>query len=88
MFLFLLLDLCIEIYLDSFFFSIIKVLVKIQKLNPKTVGISTYSSDKKGIGVARFWLSFYADAHVQLSLFFPFFGFIAEARPRPSFFNP
>jgi hypothetical protein len=59
--------------LDSFFFSIVKVLLKIQKLNPKTVGISTYFSDKKGIGVARFWLSFYADAYVQLSLSPPLF---------------
>jgi hypothetical protein len=55
-------------FLDSFFFSIIKVLLKIQKSNPKMVGISTYSSDKKGIGVAQFWLSFYADAYVQLFL--------------------
>jgi hypothetical protein len=74
--------------LDSFFFSIVKVLLKTQKLNPKMVGISTYSSDKKGIGVARFWLIFYADAYVQLSLSPPFFGFIAETCPRPSFFNP
>jgi hypothetical protein len=58
--------------LDSFFFSIVKVLLKIQKTNPKMLGIRTYSSDKKGIGVGRFWLSFYADAYVQLSLFFPF----------------
>jgi hypothetical protein len=59
--------------LDSFFISIVKVLLKIQKSNPKTVGISTYSSDKKGIGAGQFWLSFYADAYVQLSLSPPFF---------------
>jgi hypothetical protein len=59
--------------LDSFFFSIVKVLLKIQKSNPKTVGSSAYSSDKKGIGVVRFWLSFKADAYVQLSLVSPLF---------------
>jgi hypothetical protein len=63
------------------------VLLKIQKSNQKTVGISTYSSDKKGTSVAQFWLSFYADAY-SLLFFSPFFGFIAETRPRPSFFNP
>jgi hypothetical protein len=73
--------------LDSFFFSIVKVLLKIQKLNQKMVGISTYSSDEKGTGVAGFWLSFYADAY-SFPFFPPFFGFIAETRPRPSFFNP
>jgi hypothetical protein len=51
------------------------------------VGISTYSSDKKGTSVAQFWLSFYADAY-SFPFFSPFFGFIAETRPRPSFFNP
>jgi hypothetical protein len=59
--------------LDSFLFSIVKVLLKIQKSNQKTVGISTYSSDKKGLGLARFWLSFYADAYVQFSLSPPLF---------------
>jgi hypothetical protein len=63
------------------------VFVKIQKSNQKTVGISTYSSDKKGTSVAQFWLSFYADAY-SFPFFFPYFGFIAETRPRPSFFNP
>jgi hypothetical protein len=73
--------------LDSFFFSIIKSLLKIQKSNQKTVGIITYSSDEKETGVAQFWLSFYADAY-SFPIFPPFFGFIAETRPRPSYFNP
>ncbi len=61
------------------------MLLKIQKLNPKTVGISTSSSDKKGIGVARFWLSFYADAYVQLPLFSPFFDLLLKHAPDPHF---
>jgi hypothetical protein len=73
--------------LDSFFSSIVKVLLKIQKLNQKMVEISTYSSEKKGIGVARFWLSIYADAY-SFPFPPPFLGFIAETRPRPSFFYP
>jgi hypothetical protein len=72
--------------LDSFFFSTVKVFLKIQKSNPKTVGISTYSSDKKGIGVAPFWLSFYADAYVQLSLFPPLFlDLLLNHAPDPHF---
>ena len=62
------------------------MLLKIQKSNKKTVGISTYSSDKKGLGLARFWLSFYADAYVQLSLFFPlFFDLLLKHAPDPHF---
>jgi hypothetical protein len=63
------------------------VLLKIQKSNQKTVGISTYSSDKKGIGLAQIWVSFYADAY-SFPFFSPSFGFITETHPRPSFFNP
>ncbi len=48
------------------------MLLKIQKSNQKMVGISTYSSDKKGTSVAWFWLSFYADAYNFL-FFLPFF---------------
>ncbi len=59
--------------LDSFFFSIVKVLLKIQKSNQKTGGISTYSSDKKGTSVAQFWLSFYADTYS-----FPFFSLFLD----------
>ncbi len=87
MFLFLLLDLFIEIYFRLFLIFHRKVLLKIQKSNQCTVGISTYSSDKKGIDVAQFWLSFYVDAY-SFPPFPPFFGFIAETCPKPSFFNP
>jgi hypothetical protein len=72
MFLFLSLDLCIEIYFRLFLLFHCKSASQDPKIESKNVGISTYSSDKKGIGVAQFWLSFYADAYVQLPLF-PFF---------------
>ncbi len=49
------------------------------------VGSSTYSSDKKGFGVAQFWLSFYADAYVQLSLFILFFDLLLKHTPDPHF---
>jgi hypothetical protein len=70
--------------LDSFFFSIVKVLLKIQKSNQKTVGISTYSSDKKGTSVMRFWLSFYADAY-SFPFFSPFFDLLLKHAPDPHF---
>jgi hypothetical protein len=81
MFLFLSLDLCIEIYFRLFL--LFHRISTSQKLNPKTVGISTYSSDKKGIGVVRFWLSFYADAYVQLSLSPPFLDLLLKHAPDP-----
>jgi hypothetical protein len=70
--------------LDSFFFSIVKVLLKIQKLNQKMVGISTYSSDEKETSVAQFWLSFYADAYS--CPFFPLFlDLLLKHAPDPHF---
>ncbi len=61
------------------------MLLKIQKSNPKMVGSSTYSSDKKGIGVARLWLGFYADAYVQLSLFSLFLDLLLKHTLDPHF---
>ena len=71
--------------LDSFLFSIVKVLLKIQKSNQKTVGISTYSSDKKGTSVAQFWLSFYADAY-SFPFFSPFFWIYCWNMPQTLIF--
>ncbi len=70
--------------LDSFFFFIVKVLVKIQKSNQKMVGIGIYSSYKKGIGVAQFWLSFYADPY-SFPFFPPFLDLSLKHAPDPHF---
>jgi hypothetical protein len=43
--------------LDSFFFSIVKVLLKIQKLIECLAGISPYSPERKAIGLVQFRLS-------------------------------
>ncbi len=60
------------------------MLLKIQKLNQKTVGTTTYSSDKKGTSVAQFWLSFYADAY-SFPFFSPFLDLSLKHAPDPHF---
>ncbi len=83
-FLFLLSDLCIEIYFRLFLLFNCKSAFKIQKLNQCMVGISSYSSDKKGIGVVQFRLSFY----VLMLTAFPFPPFLdlsLKHAPNPLF---